>query len=635
MKNITFYKDGKSNFVIIQPQSPTQQEEDAVKLLKEEIQKVCSIILPVQSDNTSAQHHEIIIGNCPNRNTVFSSTIPLAHDEFYLFNKDSTIYINGNGRGLIFGVSYFLENYLKVKKINVTGRDSVNPQELYKINALNEVYITKFSFNSQKPAFSYRWIVSQEAYSKNYSNFNKLSYWDIEQGQPAKLEDSGESVHNLTRLFGYDTHYSTNPEYYPQINGNRTAELMTLDQCHRAPCLSQNGVFEIVKSALQSKMNEKPDKPIWNLSQPDGITDYCQCSECAPKHALPGGFSNTLFPFINRMAKEFPDKIIKTLSYVVSDIVHTVETVYPDGSTLQAGKVEPNVMIMYCPTINNKIRSIASSNEPIAVAYRNALTKWSQSGGKLYIWEYLVSFPYFLFPFPTLHILQENLRYYKSLGVNLFYAESTSTEDGALRGLNTYAYARLLWNPYDDLEGIIADFCKNYYGNAYKEMFLFITSLLRYAQQDDSGIWESMGDTGSMIKHANPNIAVENTTLFSIKHLKEFYSYINIALTKVPLGSTEWKAIKREEICLKQVEVEASCKYSNPKNQIDFHQGFSDYFKRFGGGNYGNTEEGMLKNRCYDLKDSCLSADPEIKINGSRNATSYVADVITGYGYQP
>ncbi|AKK73146.1 hypothetical protein OK18_11435 [Chryseobacterium gallinarum] len=632
MKNIPFYKDGKSNYVIVQPSSPDQIHQDAVKLLNDEIYKACSITLPVITDNESPQYHEIIIGNCPNRNTVFGSTILLDHDEFYLFNKDSKIYINGNRRGLMLGVSYFLENYLKVKKLMVTGRNGAQPIECFKVKSLPEVYITKFNFNIQKPAFSYRWVVSQEAYSKNYSNFNKLSYWDIKVMQPAALEDSGESVHNLTRLFGYQTHFASHPEYYPYINGSRTSELMTETQCHRAPCLSQAGVFDIVKAALQAKMDEKPDKPIWNLSQPDGMTDYCQCSECAPKHALPGGFSNTLFPFINRMAKEFPDKIIKTLSYVVSDHIHTVETVYSNGNILPAGKVEPNVMIIYCPTINNKIKSIASSNELIAGTYREMLYKWSQSGGKLFIWEYLVNFSYYLFPFPTLHILQENLKYYKSLGVSSFFAECSSTEDSALRSLNTYAYARLLWNPDDDLEGIISDFCKNYYGTGYKEMFQYITTLLKYANNDNSGVWNSMGGTGSMIGHANPVLSVEGTTLFSIKHLKEFYQYIDDALAKVNINSNEWAAIKREQICLKQVEVEASCTYAH---RLSTNQDFFDYFTRYGGGNYGNTPKGKIQNRCYDLQTDCLSLNPPIEnINGTgRKITPYVTDVINGAGY--
>ena len=622
--NLLLAHNGFSDFIIKKPINANQHEIAAILQFTNVIKLHTGTEISVFDSTVGNVNNEIYFGNTSENNSL---NISLKRDGFFIVIKNGKIYINGIGRGIIFAVNYFIENYLKIKLTHVNGRDGQYPEVTYNVPFTTEkVVIPSFIFDVQNPHFDFRWTNSQENFSQIYSDYNKLSLFYIENPKPVEYERLGESFHNLTKLFGFGTLFQTNPEFYPYIDGQRTADQIN----HRMPCLSQEGVFNIIKNALSAKINEKPDINIWNLSQPDGIDKYCMCELCAPKHNMTGGLSNTLFPFINKIAKEFPTKTILTLSYFVTEIPHTVETNYSDGTTLPAGKVEPNVMIAFCPTNNDKNKPISTSTDVNAVKFRSSLNAWKQSGVSLYIWEYVVNFAYYLFPFPILHVISENLKFYKEKGAKIIFFNTSSTEDSSMRGLKSYALSRLMWNPNENYEGIISDFCKAHFGLAANEMEKYYKTLHKNAINDSSGVWNSFSGTGSLIPHVNPDVSVEDTTLFSIKHLTNYYSLIEMALSKVTINSPEWRAIKIEHISLKQVEIEASTYYANRGGS--YQQNFVDFFTRNVTG--ANLQE-KFQARCNDFVSDCMSLTPPIEyINeGLRTPQNYIIDVMNGYQY--
>ena len=81
-------------------------------------------------------------------------------------------------------------------------------------------------------------------------------------------------------------------------------------------------------------------------------------------------------------------------------------------------------------------------------------------------------------PFPNLHVLQPNLKYFHDHGVRLMFEQGTGANNmTSWMELREYMLAKLLWNVDTDPDSLLHDFCIHYYGLAaqpveelYREM---------------------------------------------------------------------------------------------------------------------------------------------------------------------
>ena len=97
---------------------------------------------------------------------------------------------------------------------------------------------------------------------------------------------------------------------------------------------------------------------------------------------------------------------------------------------------------------------------------------------QLYVWDYVVQFRNMWDPFPNLHVLQPNLKYFHNHGVRLMFEQGTGANNmTSWMELREYMLAKLLWNVDTDPDSLLHDFCIHYYGLAaqpveelYREM---------------------------------------------------------------------------------------------------------------------------------------------------------------------
>lgn len=594
-------------YKIIVSQRANMFEKEAALFLKNFVVKISGANLNIIDDSKTKQPYEIVIGNT-NRyvSQVFDK------DQFLIESKDLSYFIQGGKKGIYYGVfQFFKELFNYNSELNTNS-----------IKKSTKVYLSnRIANKNEKPDFDYRFMYYSKGFDKDYQFDNKLSSFgiDTETGK-LSFEDCGSVVHNFLLLFGYDKHFSKHPDYYPLINGQRTKEGLQVNNAYKVPCLTNEGVYQIILSELKKRIQEVPNTKIWNLSLPDGINDsndYCNCENCKKKYDLGNGLSEAVFPFINRLAYDLPNKIIRTLAYTVTSNPHTGISKLSNGKTLKKGELAKNVEILFTLPYNDKSKSIAFASDEKSILYRRNLASWAAITNNIFIWEYIVNFNYYLFPFPTLHTVKDNFEFFKKNNVKSIFIQSSSMEVSALAELNSYVYAQLMWNSKKELLPLINDFCKDFYGIASDEMTTYINSLLNYIKLNKGTIWNPLSGIGSLVYHANPDVNLENDTLFSLKHLKEYKKLLNTALNKTK-GSFYYNRILKEYLCVLFVEIEASTYYAN-KFGGKFSLEFFNFVTNDGKVSFNKKFEEFLS-LCNILKIDYIS-------EGLRTPTSYINDV--------
>lgn len=288
------------------------------------------------------------------------------------------------------------------------------------------------TFNAgETPAFRYR-----EAYYPYSRDAEYRAWTGLQQFETLW----GLWGHSYDKLVPAKTYFAAHPEYYALVNGKRQASQL---------CLSNEHVFRITVEALRARMSDDPDAVYWSISPNDDL-GYCTCERCKAIDDKEGGPQGSLIHFLNKVAAVFPDKQFTTLAYTYTS--HPTRTLKPAG----------NVYIMLS-TID-AYRGRPLQEEPSAAAFIRDLKGWSTMTPNIFIWDYNTQFTNYLAPFPNLHTMAANLRFFKEQQVQGVFMQGSGDTYGELAELRSWVTAQLLRHPYSNEDSLLQAFITDYYG---------------------------------------------------------------------------------------------------------------------------------------------------------------------------
>lgn len=271
--------------------------------------------------------------------------------------------------------------------------------------------------------------------------------------------------HNLWRLFTPENYSAAHPEYFPVQNGRRfvpkPAPGKTTEQDIRAqvswqPCFTAPGSVEETVKSIDAYFVKYP----WAASYSLGINDsggFCECSECMTKDsgrtnalglrdASPSYYSwcNAVVRGVNR---RFPDKKFGLLAY--SGVYSPAPGVRLDEHIVP--------FITY-----DRMKWV----DPVIERKGHALTEeWEKSASVLGWYDYTYGGQFYAAPRLYLHKMVEYLRYGFEHNVRHYYAETYPSLDWH-EGPKLYVLLKLLWNPYQDVDALLADWYRAAVGPA-------------------------------------------------------------------------------------------------------------------------------------------------------------------------
>lgn len=461
MKNIVI-QNQYSSYHIVHSKDSTECERFASLELQKYLYKSLNCLVPVFSDKCARRSNEILIGGARGNN--YKELLKGKSKEAYIIKEDNgDIILSGNSdRAILYSVYRFLEEFIGF-------RCFASDCETY--NKLNNLEIEKDYILIQDFNFEYREAYFTDAFTADFASKNMLNSnladLSIRRGGKTKWYNFH---HSFSDLLSPNEYFDSHPEYFSLVDGERKKE-------HTELCLSNPDVFNIVYNKLKTWIIDNPECEIFSVAQDEWMGHFikmaCECEKCKAIDDKNGSQSGSIITFVNKLLnkleKEFPDKLIHTFAYQYSR--KTPTNVIPHKNLIVR---LCNIECSWSKSI--KEEALLNPNGRGGLFYKD-LRDWSKITNRLYIWDYAVNFRNYLLPFPNLRTMEKNINLYRENNVKgvLMQGNFSYGGKGYLDELKSYLTAKLLRDDYKGLDYHIKEFCDNYYGlNASKYIIEYI-----------------------------------------------------------------------------------------------------------------------------------------------------------------
>jgi hypothetical protein len=280
-------------------------------------------------------------------------------------------------------------------------------------------------------------------------------------------------VHTFYPLIPPEKYFKDHPEWFSEINGQRTAVDAQL-------CLTNEEMRQELVKNLKEKLQRNPKATIASVSQNDCFNP-CTCPRCRAVDEEEGSPSGLLLRFVNSVAadieKEFPGVTIDTLAYQY--------TRKPPKIT----RPRENVIVRLCSIECSFSRPLDDARNK---AFYDDLKGWSAIAKRLFIWDYTTDFSHYIQPHPNLQVLGPNIRLFVQNNVHGVFEQGAYQSWGSeMAELRAWMLAKLLWNPSLEPSRLREEFIRSYYGPAAGtvEDYLAVTEKAVLASGDNLGCY--------------------------------------------------------------------------------------------------------------------------------------------------
>ena len=260
--------------------------------------------------------------------------------------------------------------------------------------------------------------------------------------------------HTINRFFDPEKYHSKHPELFPMAaNGTRPKP----SGASWNPCLANTELLATVAlGEIREQMKAKPPPSYLSLAVMDHPFD-CQCPTCQEsfkKHN--DSASNLYYAFLNRLArdvrKEFPDLLLT--AYVYANV-----RTPPVGMT-----IEPNIVV------DLVTKSYNWADPARLEAEKERIRAFSRLGAGWIIhdWD-------FSGVTPRIYNRQwaAFLQWAGQNGMRGTTIEWSHGESWYLEGAKYWVLKQLLSDPYQDVDGLWRQYCRDMYGAGAEEMYRF------------------------------------------------------------------------------------------------------------------------------------------------------------------
>jgi hypothetical protein len=462
--------NGSTDYGIILAEDASPSERYAAEELQRFIALISGATLPIAGDGGERRERSVLLGDSRHlRQLGIDLGIENVGDEgFFLRSMGDTLVIaGGRKRGTLYGAYTFLEDVLGCRWFSPQV-SRIPRRPTIEIGPLNRREVPILSWREPRCGDieqSGDWAARNKVYGR---------FPHTEEKHGGRMQWS-HYVHTFYQLLPPDTYFHEHPEYYSQIDGQRTIYRAQL-------CLSNPEVLALVTDKVRQWIAEEPGTEVVSVSQNDWYNS-CRCPDCAAIDAREGSPSGAMIAFVNQVAeaieREYPQVAISTLAYQYTR--HAPHTQRPRHNVI------PHLCTIECCFAH-----------PLTECERNAsfvedIRSWSRISDRLYVWDYVTEFGHYISPWPNLYTLQPNIKFFIENGVRGLFEQGPGTTS-EFAELRTYLLAKLLWNPDLDVSATMDDFLRGTYGGAAHALRDYIDLVHDKARREHlhSHIWSPL-----------------------------------------------------------------------------------------------------------------------------------------------
>jgi len=468
---LSLIEDGKSDYVIVVGAQAIPAERTAAAKLQGFLEQIGGAELPIVEDSAAPQDKEFVVGDT-NRYTIDYE--PLGTDGFIIKATENKIVLaGGKPRGTLYSVYDFLEKFLDCRWLS---------KDVKIIPERDIVAVPKEIDELEIPAFIYRQpttVWAQTSIDEDYALANRVNAQGM-IGNSTNAEALGGIIswpvtHSALAILPPDKYIAEHPEYFAKEEDGTP---IPCEHGENNPCLTNPDVIQIYIDYALDKMRDNPKLQGISMGLNDSGT-VCQCRDCKAIYAVenPGaGQSGALMRVLNRVCE------------ALEGAGHTQVTInafaYGTATTPPKVDLHPQIVIHFCPINMCYMHGPGECDYwENAYYFDEVLAGWGKIAKKITVFEYPMSYNQPGIPYPIWGVLQDYIQFYYENNIVGLTQCTCTIHDVGLYVMLGYMYARLLWNPYLDMEALYRDFLPNYYGGGWQ----YVREYIRFASEECAG----------------------------------------------------------------------------------------------------------------------------------------------------
>jgi len=487
--NIVLAQNGQSDYTVVVPLQATPAEEYAADLLVEQFSIATGVILTVHEDNGQALDENKKVISVGRTSVLQDSGLTVSEsdltcDGYKLKRYGNTVVLCGAAdSGTIFSVIDFLHYQF--------GYEVYAAYEIY-IEDTELSYVKDYDF-SGVPDF---WGRETDGYLMKYPEAAlgmKMRTLHMKQeswGKGSSEDWIGghcESWKNILPESKYnnpDLPETYHPEWYSV----------------RQICLTNEELIaEFIKNVKELVL-ANPNARVINLSEEDhgAIATCCKtCEDEANRYGLSGHvirFCNKIITAIESwLDEEGIDREFEYTTFAYSSGTWTPPVEYSEKEKTYVLKDEScrpheKLYIRLAPLWLFCYQH--SFNDPtckLNVEFKTKVDGWLAVTNHFYVWDYAGDYSAYLPFYNIFGTLQENMRWYKELGVtNIFRQDTTGEAFNSFSQLRAYLTAKLMWDVDTDVDAATKNFFTNFYKSGADYMYQYYTLMRSHCMMMDA-----------------------------------------------------------------------------------------------------------------------------------------------------
>ena len=373
----------------------------------------------------------------------------LGEDGFRLWVDGKDLHVSGGKRGVLYGVYELLETYGGCGWYS-SWHEVVPKRSTFEVPADLDV--------SQVPTFLLR-MPSWSDVKRNVDfavrlrmNGDSAKPQEKHGGAACRFVDKLPRWHTFNVFLPASKYFKDHPEWYSEIGGVRRGGAKTQICLTNPEALEQS-----VKNICELIDRDPHGARIVGVSQND-CPSRCQCKRCAAIEAREESGAGPLLHFVNavaeRLERRYPGIIVESLLYQYS------------RKPPKHMKPRANVMPCFCVYEAEFAHPLETSKYIENVNMVRDLRRWGELSRNLLIWDYSTNWRFYQQPMATVTSIQPNFRFFRNNGAKYLYVEGGDGWHADLAELRAWLIAKLSWNPDQDVNRLLDQFFKGYYGEA-------------------------------------------------------------------------------------------------------------------------------------------------------------------------
>ncbi len=428
----------------------------------------------------------------------------LKSDGFVVKTKGKNLVIaSSSDRGIIYGCYYFLENYLGCRFLS----QDFEYIPKYKKKSFKHIN------DKEEPAFYYREIFITESDKLDFS-FKRLLNGRL--GHRIEFEKN-----NLLHKYTIDT--------YSFISSEIMSEKY---ECNGQYNYADSDAKKQALNTLKKKLNPLPKN-----RTAFGVLEHEDRGSTCDKD-LNGKTPNEVF-------LDYTSYLAESLKNTFPNILFLHQAYFWSLSAPKNSKKLPsNLGVLFSPIEANFAKPLHSdSNKKIW----QSLLSWKDKTDNVIVWDYFINFESYLTPYPNLYAKSFDLKEYKKTGFvkGVFLQGSFGGFGGDLSDLRIWVFSKLLWNPNQNINKLINEFCTYYYGKAGKYVQQYIKTLQIFISDTEEKLYAKTPINMNFLNKKNLKIlsSILETGLSKVKKNSPYHEH----LLKIILGIDILKALEEND----------------------------------------------------------------------------------------